>query len=616
MIGLGLGLELGLEQKLTPQQVQYLKLLQLTGLQLEQHISQELEMNPMLEEGSLENEFGDDTELTSVETIPEDAPNEADDKDDRENDLNNDLTASADDNFEAFDRENGVNDEEQTWVDFIEDEGNPAKYNSDDEDSEGFPMPESRSVLDELEDQLKMLNLTEEELVISEEILGSIEPSGYLYRDLAEIVMSVNEKIDALNEVRKKEALTATPNTNGYHHRRDFLDDYRDDDDGDFDPDDFESRDLSLVKRKAAKASAHALANPAKLLQHVNVDMVEEILFEIQTLDPPGIGSRDLRECLLAQLDALPKRNAAQQLAKLVLEKSFEAFRMKHYEVIMRELKVSDVYLREAIKAIRSLNPKPGGLETGGATSSIIPDFLISFDEEKNDFFIQLNDTRVPTVRVNKMYEQMKNQVREFTQRGMKSQRMNKDTRKFLKQKYDDAKFLILALKQRRHTMIRVMTAIVYHQREFFLRGKNYVRPLIYKDIAEDTGVDISTVCRVVNNKYAQTDYGVYELRYFFSEGLPMPKDPVVGGSLGVSPVESGNDDDDRNGGDGENEISTRVIKDKLKDLIAAEPKDKPLSDDKLVQELAKIGFTIARRTVAKYRDLAGIPPARLRREL
>lgn len=606
MIGLGLGLELGLEQKLTPQQVQYLKLLQLTGLQLEQHISQELEMNPMLEEGGLESDFGDDTELSPVETIAEDAPSDSD-ADDREEE----RISREDDDFEVFNPENGVNDEEQTWVDFIEDEGSTAKYNSDDEDGEGFPMPESRSVLDEIEDQLRMLNLTEEEQIITEEILGSIEPSGYLYRDLTEIAIAVNEKIDALNEVRKHAALNGKANTNGY--KRDYMDDYHTNDDSD-EGDDFESLNLSPVKKKPTPAQI--AAPPPAVLQQVNVDMVEEILFEIQTLDPPGIGARDLRECLLAQLYALPKLNAAQQLAKMVLEKAYEPFRMKHYEVIMRELKVSDVYLREALKAIRSLNPKPGGLSTGGGTSSIIPDFLISFDEEKNDFFIQLNDTRVPTVHVNKMYEQMKNQVREVTQRGMKSQRMNKDTRQFLKQKYDDAKFLILALKQRRHTMIRVMTAIVFRQREFFLRGKNYIRPLIYKDIAEDTGVDISTVCRVVNNKYAQTDYGVYELRYFFSEGLPMPKDPVVGGALGVAPVESSNGSYSGEDGDMDNEISTRVIKDKLKEIIQAEPKDKPLSDDKLVQELAKIGFTIARRTVAKYRDLMGIPPARLRREL
>ena len=162
--------------------------------------------------------------------------------------------------------------------------------------------------------------------------------------------------------------------------------------------------------------------------------------------------------------------------------------------------------------------------------------------------------------------------------------------------------------------MMRVMTAIVHRQREFFVHGKNYIRPLIYKDIAEDTGVDISTVCRVVNNKYTQTDYGVFELRYFFSEGLPMPKDTLVGGMPVVKSSNGTTPDDDME--DGDNEISTRVIKDKLKELIEIESKNKPLSDDKLVTELAKNGFTIARRTVAKYRDLMNIPPARLRREL
>ncbi|MCS6808680.1 MAG: RNA polymerase factor sigma-54 [Bacteroidota bacterium] len=605
MIGLGLGLELGLEQKLTPQQVQYLKLLQLTGLELEQYIARELEMNPMLEEDVGSSDIGDDTEFTSVETLPEDAPhsdsNGSDDATPEDSPIS--VDAQEEQPFEVFNPESGAHDEEQTWIDFIEDEADTAKYSSDDDDDEGFPLPASRSVLDDIEDQLRLLDLTEEEQMIGEEILGSIEPSGYLYRDVADIALAVNEKIDALNLLRRQEALHGAAHTNGRYYMRDYMDMYR----GQYD-EDFEHQDLSPIRKTPSGVSQDTM----RVLQHVTPNIVESVLLQIQRLEPPGVGARNLRECLLAQLYALPKRNAAQQLAVLVLEKTYDAFRMKHYEVIMRELRVSDVYLREALKAIRALNPKPGGMESHATTSSIIPDFLVFYDEDKNDFVIQLNDARVPAIRVNRMYEQMKNHVRELTQRGMKSQRMNKDTRKFLKQKYDDAKFLILALKQRRHTMIRVMTAIVHRQREFFLRGKHYLRPLIYKDIAEDTGVDISTVCRVVNNKYAQTDFGVYELRYFFSEGLPMPKE------LSVHAVSS--DSNTRTalagGEESDNEISTRVIKEKLKEIIAAEPKNKPFSDDKLVQELAKAGFTIARRTVAKYRDLAGIPPARLRREL
>jgi DNA-directed RNA polymerase specialized sigma54-like protein len=653
MIGLGLGLELGLEQKLTPQQVQYLKLLQLTGLQLEQHLHQELEMNPMIEEGG-DLDFEEDTELTSVETIAEDTPTSDDDTDTTATD--DEPKGTNDDDFEAFDAEKGVNDDEQTWIDFIEDEGNPAKYNSDDEDGEGFPMPETRTMIDELDDQLRMLNLTEEEQIVSEEILGSLEPSGYLPRDVHEICTAVNEKIDALNDLRKREYLTHLPSHNGngsgngngkmngrtngtHYHASAYADNYKDFDAADFEAteDYLDNLDLSPVSRKPVQPPAPTmsaslgtmlltpeLANPANLLQYVTVETVERVLLIIQTLEPPGIGARDLRECLLAQFRALPKLNAAQRLAQQVLMKTYEAFKMKHYEVIMRELKVSDVYLREALKAIRTLNPKPGGGEVSGATGSIVPDFLIMYDEEKNDFLIQLNDSRVPTVRVNKTYEQMKNQVRDFTQRGMKSQRMNTDTRKFLKQKYDDAKFLIQALKQRRHTMVRVMTAIIHRQREFFIHGKNYIRPLIYKDIAEDTGVDISTVCRVVNNKYTQTDYGVYELRYFFSEGLPMPKDVLAMGTKANAGSKANPEalrdslrDPLRDDAlDGDNEVSTRVIKDKLKELIGIEPKNKPLSDEKLVDELKTQGYEIARRTVAKYRDLMGIPPARLRREL
>jgi RNA polymerase sigma-54 factor len=222
------------------------------------------------------------------------------------------------------------------------------------------------------------------------------------------------------------------------------------------------------------------------------------------------------------------------------------------------------------------------------------------------------------------MYEQMKTQVREIAKKGVKSQRMNKDAKKFFKQKYDDAKFLIQALRQRRQTMIRVMAAIVHRQREFFLRGEDFLRPLIYKNIAEDTGVDISTVCRVVNNKYTQTDYGIFELRYFFSEGLPIPKNVLDGlhpitqsTNATVNGVASDEAHGDSSAGDGEmDEVSTRIVKNKLKELIGQESKNKPLSDDKLAQELNKLGYNIARRTVAKYRDLMNISPARLRREL
>ncbi len=367
--------------------------------------------------------FGEETALSSVETIDEDTPLEVDKEDmTEEPNIGNDTG----DDYEVFDCEQGVNDEEQTWIDFIEDESSTAKYSSDEDyGSEGFSLSNTHSVLDDLEDQLRLLNLSEEEEIIGEEILGSLEPSGYLYRDLAEIVIAVNEKIDALNEVRHQCNPKAKQQTND---------------------DDFENYDLSPVKRTPAHNPTYSVIKPVTPLQYVDMEMVQHVLGTVQKLDPPGIGSQDLRECLLAQLRALPKKNAAQKLAQLVLEKAYEAFSMKHYEVIMRKLQVSSSYLAEALKVIRALNPKPGGLETGVTAGSIIPDFLIYFDADKSDFLIQLNDVRVPTVRVSKMYEQTKAHAQELRQRGIKGCQMDKNTRNFLLQKYNDAKFFVDAL--------------------------------------------------------------------------------------------------------------------------------------------------------------------------
>jgi len=645
-VGLSVGFELGLEQKLTPQQVQYLKLLQLTGLQLEQYIHQELEMNPMIEEGmSEEQEIAQETDL----------PNESDplETDTTSDEQPQELTA-----LDDYKPEEAGSGEEETWQDYIEDDGHPSKYTNDDDDNgEPIPIRSERTFVEELLDQIRLLNMSEEEEIIAEEILWSVESNGYLLRDVHEIIVAVNEKIDVLNaarngngegeptdessreiadEAERQKHLQPRPQAASQDNRWDDRWMVYDD------TEDFtDSIDVSFAPKRSAAPETDEYE-----IQHVTLEMVEDVLWQVQTLEPPGIAARDLRECLLAQFRALPKLNAAQQLAQQVLLKTYDAFKMKHYEVMMRELKVSQDYLREALQAIRALNPKPGGGDSGGGTSSIIPDFFIHFDDEKNDFIIQLNDSRVPNIRVNRLYEQMKVQVREIAKKGVKSQKMNKDAKKFFKQKYDDAKFLIQALRQRRHTMIRVMTAIVYRQREFFLRGKDYIKPLIYKNIAEDTGVDISTVCRVVNNKYTQTDYGIFELRYFFSEGLPIPKH-VLDGLQPAKTAKNGHStngtsngtahdtgehatSDDiagtngtangammgESGEDGMDEISTRIVKDKLKELIDSEPKTKPLSDDKLAQELQKMGYNIARRTVAKYRDLMSISPARLRREL
>jgi RNA polymerase sigma-54 factor len=244
-------------------------------------------------------------------------------------------------------------------------------------------------------------------------------------------------------------------------------------------------------------------------------------------------------------------------------------------------LEVTDEYLREALDVIRKLNPKPGYGSSTQAITTIIPDFTVEATEDHGDFIVSLNDTTMPQLRVSKAYENLKREAR--------YKQFNKDTREWLRKKHEDAKFLMSAIRQRKTTLLKVMTTIVELQKSFFVEGPSGLRPLIYKDVAEDAAMDISTVCRVVNNKYVQTEFGIFELRFFFSESLT-------------------NDEGD--------EVSTRVIKEKIRDIISKESKNKPWSDDKLTKELKKEGYNIARRTVAKYREQLKIPVARLRKEL
>jgi RNA polymerase sigma-54 factor len=313
---------------------------------------------------------------------------------------------------------------------------------------------------------------------------------------------------------------------------------------------------------------------------NVTLEMAEKALRAVQQQDPPGIAARDLRECLLLQLNAKQNPNASELLAKRILEKSYDVFVMKHYTVLCRQFSINEDELKAAIDAIRRLNPKPGGMGISIATSTVIPDFVISIDDE-DDIFINVNDTRIPQLKLNKMYEDLKKEAR--------YRKYNKETKEWLRKKYDDAKFLLQAIRQRKKTMLKVMTGIAGAQKDFFRFGESALKPLIYKDVADVTGMDVSTICRIVNGKYVQTNFGTYELRFFFSESLPSD--------------------------DGE-EISTTVIKQKIKDLIEKEPKLKPHSDDKLMSELKKQGLNVARRTVAKYREQMRIPVARLRKEL
>ena len=316
------------------------------------------------------------------------------------------------------------------------------------------------------------------------------------------------------------------------------------------------------------------------------VEELERMLEVIQKFEPYGVGARDLKECLLIQLSAKDDGSQPIAHARKILEQYFDAFKKKHYEKLMRQLDIEEATLKLAIDEILKLNPKPGGSlqHTRAANQYIISDFTIKNTNGELEIF--LNSRNAPDLRVSDSFKEMMVAYN----RGEKKDKKQKDTVMFIKQKIDSAKWFIDAIKQRQHTLLSTMRAIVDYQEAFFLSGDEIkLRPMILKDIAEITFLDISTVSRVANSKYVQTEFGTYRLKYFFSESIL---------------TESGE------------EVSTREVKKILQGLIADESKTKPLSDQKLTDLLKQKGYNIARRTVAKYREQLNIPVARLRKEL
>ena len=320
---------------------------------------------------------------------------------------------------------------------------------------------------------------------------------------------------------------------------------------------------------------------------------VEVLIKRIQQFDPPGVAARDLQECLLLQLNRMQDEARLPDgqgknvtVAIKAISKYFDEFTKKHYEKIQRGLDLNDEQLKEVMQQITRLNPKPGGNvgEINKAESYVVPDFFIMNNGGKLE--LTLNSRNAPELRISEGYRDM---LKEYD-RGTKKDKRQKEAVLFIKQKIDSAKWFIDAIKQRQHTLLDTMTAIMNHQHDFFLTGdQTTLRPMILKDIAEKTGLDISTVSRVANSKFVQTEFGTYRLKFFFS------------GSLST---ESGE------------EVSTREVKKILSDLIEAENKKKPLSDEHLTEMLQQKGYNIARRTVAKYREQLNIPVARLRKEL
>lgn len=572
---LSLSLQTSMLQTLTPQQIQYLKLLQLPVLQLEQHIRQEIEENPMLEELEDSPEVSiesDDYEedIPSIDRAVMERENFYDEPGgNSESEGYDDYSASPTDSFD----ENHHDPFEFYELAWNESAPSDSPRNEDFEDSDYFQPKDVPSFIDELLTQLRFLDLTKEELIIGEYLIGNIDADGYLRRELEEIVQEVNDVIGEYNLKTRKAMMqqeraalvsaldqaTANLLVEQDNPARSYA---------------LEDQD-TLVKTKAKELP------PAVYFEFISYEQAEKILKEVQKLDPPGIGSRTVKECLIAQLKAVMNPNSVQKLALKVLENTYEAFAMKHYPVITKSLNISDDELKEVIDVIRRLNPKPGGGSAAAVTNSVIPDFMVDYDEEKDDIIININDSRIPALGVNVMYEKLKKEAR--------YKKFNKETSQWLRKKYDDAKFLLQAIKQRKVTMLKVMTGIAGLQKEFFMHGENAIKPLIYKDVAEDTGLDVSTICRIVNGKFVQTGYGTFELRYFFSESLPSD--------------------------DGE-EVSTRIVKQRIREMVDKEPKGKPYSDEKLTKELKKAGLNVARRTVAKYREQMRIPVARLRKEL
>jgi RNA polymerase sigma-54 factor len=490
------GLQQKMLQKLSPQQIQLMKLLQIPTAHLEERIKEELEENPALETGE-----NDQDEFESGDT--------ADDFDSSDEEYESSETA---DEFENLNISDYVQEGDDDVADYkTRDENYPEA-----DEQKSIPIRVETSFNAWMLEQLGMLNLDEKEQKIAEQVVGSLDDDGYLRRETSAIV----------NDLAFRQGLEVTEAE------------------------------------------------------------IEAVIRQVQLFDPPGIAARNLRECLLLQLKRKEDPDKYTELSIRALEKYFEEFTKKHYEKIQRGLNISDEDLKRMMGVIVRLNPKPGGNigEGSGGENYITPDFFVVNNASKLE--LTLNARNAPELRISEGYRDM---LRDYD-KGSKKDRQQKEAVLFIKQKIDSAKWFIDAIKQRQHTLTITMHAIMMHQHEFFLTGdETEMRPMILKDIAEVTGLDISTVSRVANSKFVQTEFGTYRLKFFFSESLS---------------TESGE------------EVSTREVKKILGDFIEQESKRKPLSDERLTEMLQEKGYNIARRTVAKYREQLNIPVARLRKEL
>ena len=465
---------LSLQQKLSPQQIQMIKLLELPTVQLEQRIKQEIEDNIVLEEEERPAEDEQAPQQISVEEY-----------------LREDDTPAY---------KSRINN-----------------YSKDDKPRPVY-LTGGRSLQEYLVEQLGYRNLSEREMRLTAFLIGSIDEDGYLRRDLESVADDIAFSVGI----------------------------------------------------------------------ETTAEELERLLNVIHELEPAGVGARNLRECLLLQMEQMPVRTRARRLARRILTNYFDEFVKKHYEKLMTRLQVSEEDFREAIGEFKRLSPKPGNLYTEGGTDTtpyIIPDFILDYHD--GQFDLSLNSYNVPEVRVNRRYTEM---IREMVAPDGTVREKDREAIQFVKNKIDSAKWFISAIRQRHDTLMRTMQTILDYQREYFRDGdKSKLRPMILKDIADRTGLDVSTISRVVNSKYVQTQFGIILLKSLFSEAMQ---------------TESGE------------EVSSYEIKNILQECIDEEDKRKPLTDETLMDILNAKGYRIARRTVAKYREMLGIPVARLRKQI
>lgn len=497
MQSIGLNQTLTQTTKLSPAQIQVIRMLELPSIELGQRINEELQENPALEEGHEEKEeWTNDMTMDEEGYMPDDGLDDGRQRDPLQN--------------EDFNYEQYVSDDETPSYMLRQ------QYSPADEDRREVPIIGGSSLIEELKAQIYLTKMTKPQRHIAKWVLGNIDDDGYLRRTTEQLV----------DDLMFQEQLTVT-----------------------------------------------------------DAEM-EEIVRQIKQFDPPGIASANLQECLLTQLSRKPQTETV-QLAQTILSEYFEAFSKHHFDKIIQKIGCTDEQFQTAVQEIVHLNQKPANAFTGSVyetqRQTVIPDFTI--EERDEELYVVLNTGDIPELHVSREYSEMLENYSAMPQTAE-----NKQAAQFIKQKLDSARWFIDAIKQRNETLMKTMTAILKAQYDFFLDGEETsLKPMVLQDIADRTGYDVSTISRVSNSKYVETRFGIYPLKYFFSEAMTNAE------------------------GD---EISTREIKKILQELVDAEDKHAPLTDEQLVEALGNNGYPIARRTVAKYRDVLGIPVARLRKTL